>query len=48
MANALPMWAIYKGKRVRIVDYRPTHTFIVLLADDTKLAVARRQLTFIA
>ncbi len=45
----IPRYALYRGRRVRVVDYRPgeRRPFIILNRHDQKIDVAREQLTFL-
>lgn len=45
--NPLPRYALYNGKRVRVIDYQGNGYIRILLGDDTMTNVKRERLTFL-
>jgi hypothetical protein len=45
----IPRYAMFRGRRVRIIDYDPggLNPFRILDTDDTQRSVARTELTFL-
>ena len=42
----IPRYALYQGKRVRVIDYQGEGYFRILLPNDTMTNVKRERLTF--
>jgi hypothetical protein len=46
-SDNIPRYALYQGKRVRVIDYQGNGYFRILLSDDTMTNVKRERLTFV-
>lgn len=46
-ADNIPRYALYNGKRVRVIDYITNGYFRILLPDDTMTNVKRDRLIFL-
>jgi hypothetical protein len=46
-ADNLPRYAMYQGKRVRVIDYQENGYFRILDTNDNSYNVKRERLTFV-